>query len=126
MGGGGGGRGGVVGGCLRPVHAGRSLQRCHASPATRSMLTVVCLSAMPSPRAPHNNHTTQLKRTNSYDSRNNLALLRLYQFYPVLTERVVVENVLMKVRARSQGWLYTRTHAHTLVCARGSTGWLLC
>ena len=40
----------------------------------------------------------QLKQTNSYDSRNNLALLRLYQFYPVLTEREVVENVLMKVR----------------------------
>lgn len=42
----------------------------------------------------------QLKRSDSYDSRNNLALLRLYQFHPNLTNRTVVENVLIKVRTR--------------------------
>jgi len=38
----------------------------------------------------------QLKRSDSYDSRNNLALLRLFQFYPTLTNKTVVEDVLMK------------------------------
>ena len=59
----------------------------------------------------------QLKQTNSYDSRNNLALLRLYQFYPVLMEREVVENVLMKARVvliclpAGPSWKYIRSRA---------------
>lgn len=38
----------------------------------------------------------QVKRKDLYDSRNNLALLRLFQFHPAYTNKSVVENVLMK------------------------------